>query len=59
MSLSQGQRTSEWRKTGTLSGILIQERGPKINGGVCTQSGPTLCDPMDCGPSGSSIHGIF
>ena len=20
---------------------------------------PTLCDPMDCNPSGSSIHGIF
>ena len=19
----------------------------------------TLCDPMDCGPQGSSIHGIF
>ena len=23
------------------------------------QSCPSLCDPMDCGPSGSSIHGIF
>ena len=23
------------------------------------QSCPTLCDPMDCNPSGSSIHGIF
>ena len=23
------------------------------------QSGPTLCDPMDCSLSGSSIHGIF
>ena len=23
------------------------------------QSGPTLCDPMDCSPPGSSIHGIF
>ena len=23
------------------------------------QSGPTLSDPMDCSPSGSSIHGIF
>ena len=20
---------------------------------------PTLCDPMDCSPPGSSIHGIF
>ena len=24
-----------------------------------TQSCLTLCDPMDCSPSGSSIHGIF
>ena len=27
---------------------------------ACTlQSCPTLCDPMDCSPPGSSIHGIF
>ena len=24
-----------------------------------SQSCPTLCDHMDCSPSGSSIHGIF
>ena len=23
------------------------------------QSCPTLCDPMDCSPQGSSVHGIF
>ena len=23
------------------------------------QSCPTFCDPMDCSPPGSSIHGIF
>ena len=29
-------------------------------GGVqLLQSCPTLCDPMDCSPPGSSIHGIF
>ena len=26
---------------------------------VCSQSCPTLCDPMDCSPPGSSGHGIF
>ena len=28
---------------------------------VCSasQSCLTLCDPMDCGPPGSSVHGIF
>ena len=25
----------------------------------CAQSCPTLCDPMDCNPPGSSVHGIF
>ena len=24
-----------------------------------TQSCPTLCDPMDCSPPGSLVHGIF
>ena len=23
------------------------------------QSCPTLCDPIDCSPPGSSVHGIF
>ena len=25
----------------------------------CCQLCPTLCDPMDCSPPGSSVHGIF
>ena len=28
-------------------------------GRVRAQSCPTLCDPMDYSPSGSSVHGIF
>ena len=40
-------------------------RGSYIMGCVCvcvcvvTQSCLTLCDPMDCSPLGSSVHGIF
>ena len=42
-------------------------RGREGEGGVwChtglrsfTQSCPTLCDPADCSPPGSSVHGIF
>ena len=26
---------------------------------VCTQSCPTLCNPMDCSPPGPSVHGIL
>ena len=28
-------------------------------GGLVTKSCPTLCNPVDCNPSGSSVHGIF
>ena len=28
-----------------------------INGGLVAKFDP--CDPMDCSPSGSSVHGIF
>ena len=35
--------------------------GKPILGGVClvTESCLTLCNPMDCGPPGSSVYGIF
>ena len=26
---------------------------------VCVQSCPTLCEPMDCSPPGSSVNGVF
>ena len=28
-------------------------------GGLVAKSYPTLCDRMDYGPSGSSVHGIY
>ena len=28
------------------------------DGGLVPRSCPTLCDPMDCSPPGSSVHGI-
>ena len=28
-------------------------------GAKSLQSCPTLCDPMDCSPPGSSVHGIL
>ena len=26
---------------------------------LVTQSCPTVCDPMDCSPPGSSVHGVL
>ena len=37
-----------WRgQCGTKAKVLV------------AQSCPTLCDPLDCSPPGSSVHGIF
>ena len=33
--------------------------GGGLNGGLVAKSCPTLCDPMDCGPPGSSVQGIL
>ena len=36
-----------------------QTRVPCIAEVLVTQSYPTLCNPMDCSPSGSSVYGIL
>ena len=38
--------------------IHLSHRITKVKA-LVTQLCPTLCNPMDCSPSGSSIHGIF
>ena len=49
----------------TLAGWFFTTAPPgkpfysKVKWSEVTQSRPTLCDPMDCSPPGSSIHGIF
>ena len=32
---------------------------PRLTIALVTQSRPTLCDPMDCSPPGSSVHGVL
>ena len=39
-----------------LQGIFPTQ---ELNWHTCAQSCLTLCDPMNCSPPGSSIHGIF
>ena len=34
-------------------------RNQMISCYLVTKLCPTLCDPMDCSPTGSSIHGVF
>ena len=43
-----------------LNFITFEVHEPKVLMKVLfVQSCPTLCDPMDCSPSGSSVHGIL
>ena len=37
----------------------IKRKQSELKNILCAQSCPTLCDPMDCSPPGSSVHGIF
>ena len=49
---------SPGKNTGVGCHFLLQCMKVKSESKV-TQSCPTLCNPMDCSPPGSSIHGIF
>ena len=39
--------------------LFTWEKIPNESESEVAQSCPTLCDPMDCSLSGSSVHGIF
>ena len=49
---------SPGKNTGVGCHFLLQCMKVK-NESEVVQSCPTLCDPMDCSPPSSSIHGIF
>ena len=49
---------SPGKNTGVGCHFLLQSMKVKSESEV-TQSCPTLSDPMDCSPPGSSIHGVF
>ena len=49
---------SPGKNTGVGCHFLLQRMKVKSESEVA-QSCPTLSDPMDCSPPGSSIHGIF
>ena len=49
---------SQGKNTGVGCNFLLQSTKVKSESEVA-QSCPTLSDPIDCSPPGSSIHGIF
>ena len=50
-------QSTSWETLGWMKHKL--ELRLKESESEVTQSCPTLCDPMDCSLSGSSVHGIF
>ena len=62
----RGLRRRKWRNLSTQRSKWEADRlatwwGCRSGGSVCgpAHSCPTLCDPIDCSLSGSSVHGIF
>ena len=42
-----------------MARMLKMVHEPDVRACSIVQSFPDLCDPMDCSPSGSSVHGIL
>ena len=46
-----------WKATGRKTSASINRSSPAPV--LVIQSCPALCDPMDCSPPGSSVHGVL
>ena len=56
--------SNSWWKPNILTTIIFNKASDKLKNPTCLhanlfQSCPTLCNPMDCSPWGSSVHGIL
>ena len=50
MSTGKTKALTRWTFGGKVMSLLFN---------MLAQLCPTLCDPMDCNPAGSSVHGIL
>ena len=61
--VNQHKWVQMWQDSNPAAGLstFITKRPAvlRVSVCVCAQSCPALGEPMDCSPSGSSIHGIF
>ena len=60
--VSDSMRPHPWDSPGKNTGVgcyfllqCIKVKSERSRSAVC----PTVCDPMDCSPPGSSVHGIL
>ena len=63
MGLNSNYSKESWRFIASrVRGLWVENckrRSQGIFASEVAQSCPTLCDPVDCSPPGSSIHGIL
>ena len=52
-------KTQQWPQDWKMSVFIPIPKKRKKEESEVTQLCPILCNPMDCSPPGSSIHGIF
>ena len=58
VAISSSRGSSRLRDR-TRTSCIAERFFTKISFVLVTQSCPTLCDPMDCSPPDSSVHGIL
>ena len=58
LNSSRAQMSNSKPHTSALSQLPYKQRGVSVHT-KSFQMCPTLCDPMDCSPPGSSVHGIL
>ena len=51
--------TQKWYLWGSIKSLNWGHLYSFFGVGLVAKLCPTLCDPMDCSPPGSSVHGIF
>ena len=51
-------RVGKWKADNESCTITVHGKNANVNV-LVSQLCPTLCDPMDCSPQGSAVHGIL
>ena len=59
MRLYENVKGEPWSALRQVQHLEVSRRPEFCVCVLVTQSCPTLCDPMDCGLPGSSVHGIL
>ena len=57
--MKEKRKVFKYLNRGIYASVLYFHLGKKKVKLIVVQWGPTLCDPMECSPPSSSVHGIL